>query len=249
MKHESESVLMLADRGISVVVSTNNQSLTKTSLIPDLLSEQCALAAISTPSDLVARVQAALHQASGTGRLRFTIVADRPTGIAGIVPGAASSLFVDEVVRDDIATGPLRLGVCSWRLNASGASRGVALASDPELNRGRHWAETQGFTEALWLNTDGLVAAAGVGIPTYRAPDGRFCLPTLEAGGPITYWHSQLLECGFQQLDFNIDELLAARNCVVVSWEGYMRVVTSIDGQMFRNDSELHQRLEDCLFG
>ena len=44
-------------------------------------------------------------------------------------------------------------------------------------------------------------------------------------------------------LDFNIDELLAARNCVVVSWEGYMRVVTSIDGQMFRNDSELHQRL------
>ena len=186
MNHVSESVRMLADRGISVVVSTNNQSLTKTSLIAGLLSKQCALAAISTPSDLVARVQAALHQAGGTGRLRFTIVADHTTAIVGIVPGAASSLFVDDVVRDDIATGPLRLGVCSWRLNASGAWRGVALASDPELNRGRHWAETQGFTEALWLNTDGLVTAAGGGIPTYRAPDGCFCLPTLEAGGPIT---------------------------------------------------------------
>ena len=99
MNHVSESVLMLADRGISVVVSTNSQSLTKTSLIADLLSEQCALAAISTPSDLLARVQMALHQASGAGRLRFTIVADCPTGVAGILHGAASSLFVNELVK------------------------------------------------------------------------------------------------------------------------------------------------------
>ena len=131
MNHVGESVLLLADRGISVVVSTNSQSLTKTSLIADLLSEQCALAAISTPSDLLARVQMALHQASGAGRLRFTIVADCPTGVAGILHGAASSLFVNELVDDDIVTRPLRLGVCSWRLNANGASRGVALASDP----------------------------------------------------------------------------------------------------------------------
>ena len=87
------------------------------------------------------------------------------------------------------------------------------------------------------------------GVPTYRAPDGRFCLPTLEAGGPITFWHSQLLDSGFQQLDFDLDELLVARNCVVVSWEGYMRVVTSIDGHLLGTDPELQQRLEEGLFG
>ena len=171
----------------------------------------------------------AANASERVGRMRITVTAG--PGPLGTDRGPAGPTVLVACSVPKPWPSSTKLVTVPWPRNERSAVAGLKTTSYAENVVALHWAHAHGASEALFLNTQGLVCE-GTGSNVFAVLDGRLVTPSMSSGclGGVT--RDLVVEwCGAAEVELTPAELAAAQEVFVTSSTRDVHPVDELDGR------------------